>query len=145
MPSLSWCAITRWRADPTHAALGAFVTEKIVEPKLGKYDASEAAVELGKPQLDKLTAEEKRGLKAAGLAFFALGVLLALSVVPQWGPLRHPETGLVAGSPFLQGIVVFIFISFAIPGYIYGRIVGTMKTDRDVINAMAKSISSMGL
>lgn len=127
------------------AALGAFVTEKIVEPKLGKYDVREAAIELGEPQLDKLTAAEKRGLTAAGLAFVALGVLLALSVVPQWGPLRHPQTGLVAGSPFLQGIVVFIFISFAIPGYIYGRIVGTMKTDRDVINAMAKSISSMGL
>ncbi|MGP9799797.1 AbgT family transporter [Rheinheimera sp. NSM] len=127
------------------AALGAFVTEKIVEPKLGKYDANEAAIDLGKPQLDKLTATEKCGLKAAGLAFLALGILLTLSVVPQWGPLRHPETGLVAGSPFLQGIVVFIFITFAIPGFVYGRIVGTMKTDRDVINAMAKSISSMGL
>ncbi|MBZ9611489.1 AbgT family transporter [Rheinheimera maricola] len=127
------------------AALGAFVTEKIVEPKLGRYDVSEAAVDLGAPQLDKLSVVEKRGLKAAGLAFLALGILLAISVVPEWGPLRHPETGLVAGSPFLKGIVVFIFITFAIPGYIYGRVVGTMKTDRDVINAMAKSISSMGL
>lgn len=34
---------------------------------------------------------------------------------------------------------------FAIPGYVYGRVVGTMKTDRDVINAMAKSMSSMGM
>ena len=127
------------------AALGAFVTEKIVEPKLGRYDASEAAVDLSAPKLDALTVEEKRGLKMAGLAFLGLGVLLALSVVPEWGPLRHPQTGLVAGSPFLKGIVVFIFITFAIPGYIYGRVVGTMKTDRDVINAMAKSISSMGL
>src|SRR5690606_17064638 len=110
------------------AGLGAFVTEKIVEPKLGKYDVSEAAIDLGKPELEKLSTEEKRGLKAAGLAFLALGILLALSVVPQWGPLRHPETGLVAGSPFLKGIVVFIFITFAIPGYIYGRVVGTMKT-----------------
>lgn len=127
------------------AGLGAFVTEKIVEPKLGKYDVSEAAIDLGKPELEKLSTEEKRGLKAAGLAFLTLGILLAISVVPEWGPLRHPETGLVAGSPFLKGIVVFIFITFAIPGYIYGRAVGTMKTDRDVINAMAKSISSMGL
>ncbi|MCS4306824.1 aminobenzoyl-glutamate transport protein [Rheinheimera pacifica] len=127
------------------AGLGAFVTEKIVEPKLGKYNAAEASVDLGEQKLDALTHKERLALKVAGLAFVALLALLALSVVPQWGPLRHPQTGLVAGSPFLQGIVVFIFITFAIPGYIYGRIVGTMKTDRDVINAMAKSISSMGL
>ncbi|MEW5682303.1 MAG: AbgT family transporter [Pseudomonadota bacterium] len=127
------------------AALGAFVTEKIVEPKLGKYDPSEASIDLGKQQLDKLTAAEKAGLRWAGVAFLAIAVLLALSVVPEWGPLRHPQTGLIEGSPFLKGIVVFIFISFAIPGFIYGRIVGSMKTDRDVINAMSKSISSMGL
>lgn len=127
------------------AALGAFVTEKIVEPKLGKYDPSEASIDLGKQQLDKLTAAEKTGLRWAGVAFLAIAVLLALSVVPEWGPLRHPQTGLIEGSPFLKGIVVFIFISFAIPGFVYGRIVGSMKTDRDVINAMSKSISSMGL
>ncbi|MEO3678303.1 AbgT family transporter [Rheinheimera fenheensis] len=127
------------------AALGAFVTEKIVEPKLGKYDPSEASIDLGKQQLDKLTAAEKTGLRWAGVAFLAIAVLLALSVVPEWGPLRHPQTGLIEGSPFLKGIVVFIFVSFAIPGFVYGRIVGSMKTDRDVINAMSKSISSMGL
>uniref|UniRef100_A0A486XUA6 Multidrug efflux pump component MtrF n=1 Tax=Rheinheimera sp. BAL341 TaxID=1708203 RepID=A0A486XUA6_9GAMM len=127
------------------AALGAFVTEKIVEPKLGKYDPSEASIDLGQQQLDKLSAVEKTGLRWAGVAFLAIAVLLALSVVPEWGPLRHPKTGLIDGSPFLKGIVVFIFISFAIPGYVYGRIVGSMKTDRDVINAMSKSISSMGL
>jgi len=127
------------------AILGAFVTEKIVEPKLGKYDPSEAAVDLGEQTLERLTAAEKRGLIGAGLTFLALCILLALSVVPENGVLRHPVTGLVEDSPFLKGIVVFIFITFGIPGYVYGRIVGTMKTDRDVINAMAKSMSSMGL
>ena len=127
------------------AGLGAFVTEKIVEPKLGKYDVNEASIDLGTQQLDNLTTHEKRGLRWAGVAFVAIALLLALSVVPQWGPLRHPQTGLIEGSPFLKGIVVFIFISFAIPGFVYGRIVGSMKTDRDVINAMSKSISSMGL
>ena len=66
-------------------------------------------------------------------------------VVPEGAILRHPETGLVAGSPFLKGIVAFIFITFAIPGFVYGRVAGTMKNDRDVIDAMAKSMGSMGL
>ncbi|CAM2908593.1 AbgT family transporter [Vibrio rarus] len=124
---------------------GAFVTEKIVEPKLGKYNAEQAGEDLSNDSMGALKAEEKRALKFAGFAVVAVSAMLALTVVPEWGPLRHPETGLVAGSPFLKSIVAFIFIFFAIPGFVYGRVVGTMKTDRDVIDAMAKSMSSMGL
>ncbi|MFA0372853.1 AbgT family transporter, partial [Vibrio sp. 10N.222.54.F6] len=42
-------------------------------------------------------------------------------------------------------IVAFIFVFFAIPGFVYGKITGSMKNDRDVINAMATSMSSMGM
>ncbi|GAA4873235.1 AbgT family transporter [Ferrimonas pelagia] len=127
------------------SGLAMFVTEKIVEPRLGKYDVSEAAEDVEHDEMAALSESEKRGLKAAGLTILGLSVLLALSVVPEWGPLRHPETGLVAGSPFLRGIVVFIFFFFAIPGMIYGRIVGTIKNDRDVIDAMSHSMSTMGM
>ncbi|WP_335919796.1 AbgT family transporter [Shewanella algae] len=125
--------------------LGALVTEKIVEPKLGRYDVSEASVDLEDQRMETVTELEKKGLKMAGLAALLLGAVLALTVVPEWGPLRHPETGEVAGSPFLKGIVVFIFICFAIPGLVYGKVVGTMKKDTDVINAMSHSMSAMGM
>ncbi|OBT06534.1 aminobenzoyl-glutamate transporter [Vibrio sp. UCD-FRSSP16_10] len=127
------------------AITGAFVTEKIVEPKLGKYNDEEAAEDLSSDSMGSLKAEEKRGLKYAGIAVVVVSALIALTVVPEWGALRHPDTGLVSGSPFLKSIVAFIFVFFAIPGFVYGRVVGTMKTDRDVIDAMAKSMSSMGL
>ena len=127
------------------AGLGALVTEKIVEPRLGKYDPSEASVNLGEQKIEQLTAAEKRGLKAAGVAFVVICLLLAASVVPSNGVLRHPETGAVAGSPFLKGIVAMIFISFALVGYVYGRFAGTMRSDRDVIDAMAKSMGSLSL
>ncbi|WP_198594208.1 AbgT family transporter, partial [Vibrio breoganii] len=117
------------------AITGAFVTEKIVEPKLGKYNDEEAAEDLSNDSMGSLKPEEKRGLKMAGLAVLAVSALIALTVVPEWGALRHPETGLVSGSPFLKSIVAFIFVFFAIPGFVYGRVVGTMKTDRDVIDA----------
>ncbi|WP_335908346.1 AbgT family transporter [Shewanella indica] len=125
--------------------LGALVTEKIVEPKLGHYDVSEASVDLEQQRMETVTELEKKGLKMAGLAAALLGAVLALTVVPEWGPLRHPETGEVAGSPFLKGIVVFIFVCFAIPGLVYGKVVGTMKKDTDVINAMSHSMSTMGM
>ncbi|HZH54294.1 MAG TPA: AbgT family transporter, partial [Sphingobacteriaceae bacterium] len=127
------------------AILGTFVTEKIVEPRLGKYDESEASVDLGAQSIEGVTDLERKGLKLAGLSFLILCILLALTIVPEWGILRHQETGEVAGSPFLKGIVVFIFITFAIPGYVYGKVVGTMKNDRDVIDAMSKSMGTMGL
>ena len=127
------------------AAMGAIVTEKIVEPRLGVYDPSEASVDLGQQSMDAPSAVEIKAMKWAGFSFLMLIILLAFTIVPEWGILRHPETGEVGGSPFLKGIVAFIFITFAIPGFVYGRIAGTMKTDRDVIDAMAKSMSSMGL
>ncbi|MBU2969428.1 AbgT family transporter [Pseudoalteromonas sp. C2R02] len=127
------------------AILGTFVTEKIVEPRLGKYNDNEASIDLSQNSIDHLTATEKKGLKYAGIALLVMSGLLALTIAPSDGILRHPDTGLVAGSPFLKGIVVFIFITFAIPGFVYGRVVGTMRNDRDVIDAMSKSMSSMGM
>ncbi|KZN38599.1 aminobenzoyl-glutamate transporter [Pseudoalteromonas luteoviolacea S2607] len=127
------------------AIVGTLVTEKIVEPRLGKYDPSEASIDLSENSIEHLTEKEKSGLKWAGVSLLVVSALLALTIVPEDGILRHPETGAVAGSPFLKGIVVFIFVTFAIPGFVYGRVVGTMKNDRDVIDAMSKSMSSMGM
>lgn len=125
--------------------LGTFVTEKIVEPKLGKYDCKDASIDLDNQQMDCVSSKEKRALKYAGLTLLILSIGIALLVVPEGAPLRNPETGLVSGSPFLKGIVAFIFFMFAIPGLVYGYVVGKMKNDRDVINAMSQSMSSMGM
>ena len=125
--------------------LGAFVTEKIVEPRLGVYDPNEASINLGEQKVESLTDSEKKGLKAAGITFLILCGLLASTIIPEDGILRHPETGAVAGSPFLKGIVVMIFVVFALPGFAYGKVSGSMKNDRDVIDAMAKSMSSLKL
>ncbi|EKO3641688.1 AbgT family transporter [Vibrio metschnikovii] len=127
------------------AIAGAWVTEKIVEPKLGQYNVAEAGDDLSQDKMGFLTDVEKKGLKYAGFATVVVCGLLAWTIVPENGVLRHPETGLVAGSPFLRSIVAFIFVFFAVPGFVYGKVVGTMKNDRDVIDAMAKSMSSMGM
>ncbi|ELH4807361.1 AbgT family transporter [Vibrio vulnificus] len=126
------------------AGLGAFVTEKIVEPKLGKYNVEEAAEDLSNDKMGSLTDIEKKGLKLAGVAVLVVSALLAWTIVPADGMLRS-DAGTVAGSPFLKSIVAFIFVFFAIPGFVYGKVVGTMKNDRDVIDAMSKSMSSMGM
>ncbi|XNS84335.1 AbgT family transporter [Vibrio cyclitrophicus] len=123
---------------------GALVTEKIVEPKLGKYNVEDAFEDLSNDSMGKLTAIEKKGLRLAGVAVLIVSALLAWTVVPADGVLRS-EAGTISGSPFLKSIVAFIFVFFAIPGFVYGKITGSMKNDRDVINAMATSMSSMGM
>ncbi|MFB9146813.1 AbgT family transporter [Halomonas alkalicola] len=125
--------------------IGGLVTERIVEPKLGRFDAAYAEADIDSQQMATLSATEKRALKGTGLATLALVAGLALLVVPEWGVLRHPETGLVSGSPFLSGIVVIVAVSFSLLGFVYGRLAGTMRNDRDVIDAMSRSMSSLGL
>jgi aminobenzoyl-glutamate transport protein len=127
------------------ATMGALVTEKVVEPRLGQYDPSEASIDLGSQSMDAPTDLEKKGLRWAGISFALVCAILALTVVPENGILRHPETGEVAGSPFLKGIVAFIFITFAVPGFVYGKVTGSMKGDKDIIDAMSKSMGAMGL
>ncbi|GLR71840.1 AbgT family transporter [Agaribacter marinus] len=127
------------------AIMGAVVTAKVVEPRLGTYDPAEASIDLGKQTMVFPSKQEIKAMKWAGVSFVVVCAILALTIVPENGILRNPDTGKVTGSPFLKGIVAFIFITFAIPGFVYGRVAGTMKNDRDVIDAMAKSMSSMGL
>lgn len=128
------------------SAIGYFVTEKIVEPSLGKYnpdDADDASVL--ESEIEQVSAVEKKGLIWAGISMLVFCLLLAWTVVPADGILRHPETGLVAGSPFLNGIVVFIFVFFALPGYIYGKITGSIKNNQDVVDAMSNAMSSLSI
>ena len=126
--------------------IGSAVSYYIVEPQLGKYDASKAdETILDDTMMQPITPEEKKGLRWAGIALLGVLALMALTLVPEWGVFRNPETGDRMDSPFFDGFVVWIFIFFVAIGYAYGRAAGTMKTDRDVIDAMAKALSSLGL
>ena len=128
--------------------LGTWVTSSIVEPRLGPYDPSQASEDLDDGhRLEPLSAVERRALKGAGLAALLLSALIALMVVPEWGALRNPAADSTLGSitPFLRGIVALVFVLFVIPGFVYGKLVGTMRNDHDVIDAMSKAMSSLGL
>ena len=139
---------------------GWFVTAKIVEPRLGTYDDREASEDLEeRATMSKLSREEKRGLWLAALSavVVTLGIVVvagprigasALGWLPGWGILRNPDptaTGPEAFRPLLRSVVPIIFIFFVVPGFVYGRVVGTVKNDRDVIDAMAGAMRSMGL
>jgi aminobenzoyl-glutamate transport protein len=140
---------------------GWFVTAKIVEPRLGTYDESEASEDLGeRATMEPVSRLEKRGLLLAAVSavLVSLGIVVVagpafpgsqvLSWLPGWGVLRNPDptaTGPEAFRPLLRSVVTIILIFFVVPGFVYGRVVGTMKNDRDIIDAMADAMRSMGL
>lgn len=127
-------------------ALGSFVTLRIVEPKLGAYDESMAMEDVSdEASMEPLSSKEIHALKWTGVSVLIMFGILALTIVPENGVLRNPETGDWKDSPFLNGIVTFIFICFLIPGFVYGRVVGTMKNDKDVIKGMSQAMSTLGL
>ncbi|PYZ95717.1 aminobenzoyl-glutamate transporter [Alteribacter lacisalsi] len=121
--------------------VGTLVTEKIVEPRLGKYDGGIGEVP------EKLSGIEKRGLLAAGLAFVLTLAAAALLVVPDWAPLRDAGAdSIIEGlNPFFASLVPIILIMFFIPGYIYGRITNEIKDDKDVANKMSDTMAAMGM
>jgi aminobenzoyl-glutamate transport protein len=127
-------------------AMGVFATLRFVEPLLGPYDPSVAMEDLSdEGELDPLTGREKKGLLWAAVSVVLFLGVLALTIVPEWGVFRNPETGEQLNSPFFRSIVTFIFVGFIIPGFVYGRVVGTMKSDRDVVQGMAEGMSTLGL
>ena len=74
--------------------VGSLVSIFIVEPKLGKYDSSRADLTiLDKRMMERLSGDEKRGLFWALIALLGVLGLMALTLVPEWGVFRNPETG----------------------------------------------------
>lgn len=122
--------------------IGTIVTEKIVEPRLGKYEGTKNNFE--EDALKPLDKKEKRGLKFAGL-FFLVGVIfIGFLIIPSNAPLRHSETGALLKSPFMDSIVVTIALLFLLAGVGYGIGVGTIKNDKDILAQMSKTMSTMG-
>lgn len=118
---------------------GTWVTERIVEPRLGTYQGDT------KPfPIEPLSPHERRGLRWAGWATILTLALFALVVVPPQSLLRNPQTGSALHSPFFDGIIMAILLVFLIPGTVYGIVVGTIRSDKDVIRFMGQAMSGMG-
>ena len=124
------------------AATGTWVTEKIIEPRLGAYTGDVVA---GDDEFHGLSAAEKKGLWSASLVSLGLLVLVLIGLVPESGILRDAETGSVLYSPFMHGIVTFIFLGGLLAGLAYGFAAGTFKNDADVVKGMKESMESLGL
>lgn len=121
--------------------VGTWVTEKIVAPRLGEYEGEYT------PDDDPITEEENRGLRNALIALLLFLVVMAFLMIPSNAPLRAYDEleGAYTLNNFLsQGLLFMIFLLFALPGAVYGKTTGKIKTSHDFVTGMRESMSSMG-
>jgi aminobenzoyl-glutamate transport protein len=118
------------------------VSTRLIEPRLGTYDASHAsegpaAADEAPPASEE---QEARGLRYAMFATLGvIGAVALLTAIPG-APLRNPETGKVIGdSPFMDSLIVIITLIFFAAGIAYGRGAQTLKTSGEAIAAITKS------
>lgn len=121
------------------SAAGTWVTERIVVPRLGAYHGEEEQT-----VINELSNTEWQGLRFAGIAIALFGAILLWGTVPTDGFLRNPDTGSLLRSPFLSGIVAFIFLGGTWVGVAYGVGAGKFTSDADVMNGMGKTIGTLG-
>jgi len=122
--------------------LGTFITEKIVEPRLGKYTGGYSESDFS---ISEVSKDENRALKWANISLLAYIALVVVACIPQNSPLRNAETGsLIAKAPFMTGIIVLIAFMFFIPACVYGFVSKKFTSEKDVCVAMGKAMESMG-
>jgi len=124
------------------AALGTWVTEKIVVPRLGTYEGENT---VKADDLQPLTGPEKKGLWWALIVNAALMGVVLWGLIPASGFLREIGTGSVLHSPFMHGIVTFIYLGGLLAGVAYGLAAGTFRSDGDVIAGMKDSMETLAL
>jgi aminobenzoyl-glutamate transport protein len=122
-----------------------FMTGRVIERRLGKYDPASAPDSSGQIQAaDDAPGieadDDKRGLRKAGI-YFGLTLLAILALtLPPGAPLRNPDTGSIIGnSPFMDSLIVIISLLFLAAGIGYGRGSRTIKTNTEAIEAITKS------
>jgi aminobenzoyl-glutamate transport protein len=122
--------------------IGTWVTERIVEPRLGKYTGEQK-----EEALKGIEPIEKKGMIWAGITTLIGLILVLLLVLPPGSPLRGTEGDRMAQiiqSPFMSSLVPIIAILFFIPGLTYGIVTKSIKNDKDVAMQMSDTMASMG-
>lgn len=127
-----------------------FVTDKIIEPRLGKWVPDERqAAEYGQEDTP-LTEGQRKGLRHAGFAILGVCILWAIMTFAPGTPLLADETGVegqawyVTATPFFRSLVAGFMVLFLAAGWFYGRAAGTIKDHRDLVDMMAEAMKDMG-
>ncbi len=140
----------------TIAIAGTWVTQRFVEPRLGKYEGDEAMSDEDIDKIKALTPQEKKGVAYALIAGATFAGIILYGAIPSDGFMRDASLQMSEGmdwitfqlkslKPLMQSVVAFIFIGGAVMGIGYGIGAKTFKSDSDVMNGMGKAMETLGI
>jgi aminobenzoyl-glutamate transport protein len=121
------------------AFTGTWVTERWVAPRFGKYEGEES----GKG-IERLTVQEKKGLRNAGIAAVVILIITLAGIIPSNGIFRGDD-GTILASPLIKGVVAMLFITASLMGIVYGFTIRKYRSDADIMNGMADSMKSLAM
>ncbi len=130
-----------------------FVTDKMIEPRLGKWnptmmgdatsDAQDDLSEVGDGDR-ALTDAEKKGLRWAGLAVLGVVAMWLFFTFGPGTPLIDETASTEAQlNPFYQSLVGAFFLLFLLAGWAYGAASGVIKNHKDLVKMMTGSMEDM--
>jgi aminobenzoyl-glutamate transport protein len=123
-------------------AIGWYVTEKIIEPRLKDTVIDGDAEDL--PEMHDLQDVERKGLRWAVISMLIGVAILIATALPAGSPWRDSGGDISSfQAPLMRSIVSLIFFLFLIPGVVYGIVAGTVTSSKDIIVGMTKSMHSM--
>ena len=120
-----------------------WLVDGVVEPRLREVavDGDPALM----PAAPPITNRERLGLGLACAVALALGGAFAWIVAPAGSPMRAPDGSLTGpGSPVMNGLIPLMLVITMVPSLAYGTVVGTIRSHRQVVDAMATAMSAMG-
>ena len=123
--------------------VGWFITDRIVEPRVQSQEIDGDPEQM--PKLEKVTGREIAGMIAA-LITVALGIAaMVWWAAPADSALRF-EGKLTEDfrAPLMKSIVPLIFLFAIIPAIVHGYVSGSVKSHKDIIKGMSKSMETMG-
>jgi aminobenzoyl-glutamate transport protein len=124
-------------------ATGWGVTSWLIEPRLSRKPEEEGGpAQVSDEELNqqRATAEERRGLRAAGLAFLIMALIWGAAIlVPGW-PLYGEGARF---DRWVEAIVPIIFTFFLIPAIAYGFAAKTLQSEKDIAKAMTDAMAGM--
>jgi len=121
--------------------VGSIVTDRLVEPRLGKYTGDYM------PSDEPLSSKEKKGVRNALIVVLIFVAIMAFLMFPENALFKTFEesAGAATLNTFLSsGLLFAIFLLFALPGLAYGLTTGKIKNSSDFVTGMTESMSSMG-
>ncbi|MBU0505619.1 AbgT family transporter [bacterium] len=120
------------------AIVGTYVVKKYTLKEVGPMPQDDTNI-----GTDQVSSKEKKALKWACIAGLIYVLVLLMTIIPENGILRHPDPNLFTRSPFFRGLIPILFFWFAIMGYVYGKISGSISKSADLANAMTKGVVSI--